>query len=180
MRRGVRRRDVGVGRVSRAVGRARGENVADVQVDGELQQITPEMQEKMRIQEAARQRSAQAAAKSVEDMVQQLGYAPKRAEAIVRAREEKAALRTSLIFDMQAWAKKTGQTPWDTFGIYLSDLKAYKPKALKELRDRFDRHVAQHQTGIVDRPGDDQGFGDFMRAAVARPDSNQQGQDPAF
>lgn len=149
------------------------------QVDGQLQQITAEMQEKMRAQDMARQRSAQAAAKSVEEMVAQLGYSKNRAEAIVKAREEKAAIRTALIFDLQDWAKKTGQTPLDTFGIYLSDLKAYKPKALKELRERFDRHVAEYRTGIVDRPGDDQGFGDFMRAALPT-NSQPSGQEPAF
>lgn len=114
------------------------------QVDGELQEITPEMRAAMEAKDRLRQRSAQAAAKSVEDMMEQLGYSRTRAEAIVKAREEKAAIRTSLIFDMQAWQKKTGQTPYDTFGIYLSDLKAYKPKALKELRDRFDKHCAQY------------------------------------
>ena len=149
------------------------------QVDGELQEITPEMREKMRAQDVARQRSAQAVAKSVEEMVAQLGYSKNRAEAIVKAREEKAAIRTALIFDLQDWAKKTGQTPLDTFGIYLSDLKAYKPKALKELRERFDRHVAEYRTGIVDRPGDDQGFGDFMRAALPT-NSQPSGQEPAF
>ncbi len=149
------------------------------EVDGELKEITAEMREKIAEQERARQRSAQAAAKSVEEMVAQLGYSKNRAEAIVKAREEKAAIRTALIFDLQDWAKKTGQTPLDTFGIYLSDLKAYKPKALKELRERFDRHVAEYRTGIVDRPGDDQGFGDFMRAALPT-NSQPSGQEPAF
>lgn len=150
------------------------------EVDGELQQITPEMQEKMAEQARMRQRSAQAAAKSVEDMMQQLGYTQKRAEAIVQAREEKAALRTSLIFDMQAWAKKNRASIPDAFGIYLSDLKAYKPKALKELRERFDRHVAEQegrQASIIDRPGDDTVFGDFMRDALAPQPT---GQESAF
>lgn len=140
------------------------------QVEGELQQITPEMQAQIAEQDRQRQRSAQAAAKSVEDMMEQLGYTEKRAQAIVKAREEKSALRTSLIFDMQAWQKKTGQAPFQAFGIYLSDLKAYKPKALKELRERFDAHCAQHegrQASILDRPGDDNDFGDFMRDALA-------------
>lgn len=150
------------------------------QVAGELQQITPEMQAKIDEQNRIKQRSAQAAAKSVEDMMQQLGYTQKRAEAIVQAREEKAALRTSLIFDMQAWAKKNRASIPDTFGIYLSDLKAYKPKALKELRERFDRHVAEQegrQASIIDRPGDDTVFGDFMRDALAPQPT---GQESAF
>lgn len=151
------------------------------QVDGELQRITPEMQAKIEEQNRARQRSAQAAAKSVEDMVQQLGYSQTRAEAIVKAREEKAALRTALIFDLQAWHKKTGQSPIETFGIYLSDLKAYKPKALKDLRERFDRHCAEHEgrrAPIADRPGDDPGFGDYMRQTLAP--NPQPGGEPAF
>lgn len=135
------------------------------QVDGELQQITQEMRDEMEAASRIQQRSAQAAAKSVEDMMAQLGYSQSRAQAIVKAREEKSAIRTALINDMRAWQQTTRQSPWDTFGVYLSDLKAYKPKALKELRERFDKHCAQHALGIVDRPGDDPEFGDFMRAA---------------
>lgn len=146
------------------------------QVEGELQKITEEMQEKARQQDLARQRSAQAAAKSVEDMVRDLGYAPKRAEAIVKARQEKTELRVGLINDFQAWQKKTGQSSFEIFDVYLSDLKAYKPKALKDLRERFDAYRAQHASGIVDRPGDDAGFGDFMRAANNPPPSGE----PAF
>lgn len=137
------------------------------QVDGKLQEVTQEMQQRIAEQERLKQRSAQAAAKSVEQMMQQLGYSRTRAEAIVKAREEKAAIRVSLIKDLQDWQRKTGQAPWDTFGVYLSDLKAFKPKALKELRERFDLHVAQHNSGIVDRPGDDQNFGDFLRSQLS-------------
>lgn len=140
------------------------------QVEGELQQITEDMQEKMRMQ----QRSAQAAAKSVEDMMEQLGYSRTRAEAIVKARAEKAAIRTSLIFDLQAWHKKTGQSPFETFGIYVSDLKAYKPKALKDLRERFDRHCARHLGGD---PGDDKEFGEFLSGALS---NSQPRGEPAF
>lgn len=136
-------------------------------VDGELREITQEDRERIAEQERLKQRSAQAAAKSVEQMMQQLGYSRTRAEAIVKAREEKAAIRVSLIKDLQDWQRKTGQAPWDTFGVYLSDLKAFKPKALKELRERFDLHVAQHNSGIVDRPGDDPNFGDFLRSQLS-------------
>lgn len=110
------------------------------QVEGELHQITEEMQAQLRQQ----QRSAQAAAKSVEDMMRELGYSRTRAEAIVKARAEKAELRTSLITDLQEWRRKTGQGV-ETFGLeYLSDLKQYKPKALKELRERFDAHCQEY------------------------------------
>lgn len=140
------------------------------QVEGELQQITPEMQERMRMQ----QRSAQAAAKSVEDMMRQLGYSRGRAEAIVRAREEKAELRLALINEMREWQQKTGQAPFETFGIYLSDLKAYKPKALRELRERFDVHRRAH---LGARPGDDAGFAEFLQQTLI---SQPRGNDAAF
>lgn len=145
-------------------------------IDGDLQEITPEIRAAMQEKDRQRQRSAQAAAKSVEDMMEQLGYNQKRAEAIVKAREEKSAIRTALIFDLQAWQRKTGQAPFQTFGVYLSDLKAFKPKALKELRERFDKHAAQHegrQASIIDQPGDDKDFGDYLRDALApNPGSN--------
>ena len=90
------------------------------QVDGKLQLITEEIERQQKL----KQRSAQAAAKSVEEMMEQLGYSRGRAEAIVKAREEKASLRLDLINDLRAWQQETGQSPIDTFGIYLSDLKA--------------------------------------------------------
>jgi DNA repair protein RadD len=133
------------------------------QVEGELHQVTEAMQAKLKQE----QRSAQSAAKSVEDMMQQLGYSRTRAEAIVKAREEKAALRTSLIFDLQDWRRRTGQDPLSTFGVELHQLKMYKPKALKELRDKFDAHCAQYAAG---------------RTAPLRGDLFQQpaGDEPAF
>lgn len=146
------------------------------QVEGELQQITQEMQDRMREQERMKQRSAQAAAKSVEDMVNQLGYSQKRAEAIVKHREEKAAIRGSLITDLQDWQKKTGQRPFDTFGIYITDLKSMKPKALKELRMRFDAHRLAH---LGARPGDDIQFAEFAQQTLLQTNS-QPGGEPAF
>ena len=116
------------------------------QVDGELKETTEAMQAKIKQD----QRSAQSAAKSVDDMMAQLGYSRGRAEAIVKAREEKSALSSSLLFDLRDWRTKTGQDLESTFGIkYLSDLKAYKPKALKELRDRFDTHRSTYSAGRV-------------------------------
>lgn len=111
-------------------------------VDGELQEITPEMREQM----AAHQRREQGNARTVEEMVEKLGYSVARAEKIFAARKEKDELRNSLIFDLQAWRVKTGQTPLSLFNVAISDLKTYKPKALKELRERFDAHRAAWQT----------------------------------
>jgi superfamily II DNA or RNA helicase len=142
------------------------------QVEGELQEITAEMQERMKLQ----QRSAQASAKSVEDMMAQLGYSRGRAEAIVRAREEKAAIRTALNIDLQDWQKKTGQSPNQTFGVYLSDLKMMKPKALKELRERFDAHCLAH---LGARPGDNPGFADYLQQTLL-PNNSQPRGESAF
>lgn len=139
------------------------------QVDGELAEITPEMREAMLAKQRIAQKSAQAAAKSVEDMMRDLGYSRGRAEAIVKAREEKAALRLSLIDDFRAWQAKTGESPQQLFGVYLSDLKAYKPKALRDLRARFDEHRAQYAN-------DDAGFAAYLKETLF----DNQGNKPAF
>jgi len=143
------------------------------QVDGELAEITAEMQERMK----AQQRSAQASAKSVDDMMAQLGYSRGRAEAIVKAREEKAAIRGALFDDLQAWHKKTGQAPHQVVGCYLSDLKMMKPKALKELRERFDAHRLAH---LGARPGDDVGFAEHLQRTLLPNDSQPRGDEAAF
>lgn len=117
------------------------------QVDGQLMEITEAMQAKIKLE----QRSAQSAAKSVEDMMQQLGYSRGRAEAIVNARAEKAELSTGLLFDLRDWRAKTGQDIETLFGLkYLSDLKQYKPKALRELREKFDAHRSEYTHTRVD------------------------------
>jgi superfamily II DNA or RNA helicase len=116
-------------------------------VEGELHQVTEAMQAKIKLE----QRSAQSAAKSVEDMMQQLGYSRGRAEAIVKARAEKAELSTGLLFDLRDWRAKTGQDIETLFGLkYLSDLKQYKPKALRELREKFDAHRSEYTHTRVD------------------------------
>lgn len=144
------------------------------QVDGKLTLLTEEMQ---RAEERKKQASAQAAARSVEQMVKELGYSEKRAEHIVKAREEKHAIRVSLIKDMQAWREKTGQTPSQVLGIeYLSDLKAMKPKALKEMREKFDAHRLAH---LGARPGDDPDFAEYLQQTLL-PTNSQPGGEPAF
>jgi superfamily II DNA or RNA helicase len=111
------------------------------QVEGELHQITDEMEEKIR----ARQRAEQGRAQTKEALMA-IGYSEGRADKVIAARKEKEELRVSLIFDLQEWRKETGQTPLGTFGVAIADLKHYKPKALKELRARFDAHRAAHQS----------------------------------
>jgi hypothetical protein len=143
------------------------------QVDGKLIKITEEMQQAEDRKKAA---SAQAAARSVEQMVTELGYSAKRAEAIVQAREEKTALRQSIITDMQAWQKRTGQTAQQVLGIYLSDLKMMKPKGLKAIREKLDAHRREH---LGARPGDDPDFAEFMQQTLL-PNDSQPGGEPAF
>ena len=142
------------------------------QVDGELNQITAEMQERFK----AQQRSAQAAAKSVEDMMNQLGYSRGRAEAVFKAREEKAALSSGLHADMAAWRDQTGQTSLQLFNVAMSELKYLKPKALKELRQKFDDHRRKH---LGARPGDDVGFAQHLQQTLLTNDFQPSG-DPAF
>lgn len=112
------------------------------QVEGELQEITPEMRESMQ----RSKRLEQGTARSVEEMVRNLGYSRERATKIVQARQEKEALRNSIIADLQDWRETTGQTPLAAFGVAISDLRTYKPKQLKEFREKFNAHKRAHNT----------------------------------
>ena len=140
------------------------------QVEGQLVQVTAEMQQ---AEERRKQASAQAAARSVEQMVKELGYSEKRAEHIVKAREEKAAIRISLINDLQAWHKRTGQSPVQVLGIYLSDLKMMKPKALADMRAKFDKHRLTH---LGAQPGDDANFAEYLQDTLLPTDSQPSGE----
>ncbi len=110
------------------------------QVDGKLTKVEEDIE--MQAQAAAKKRAEQAAAQSVDEMVKKLGYSMPRAKAIVAARADKAELRDGLIADLRAWHQTTGQSPLATFGVAISDLKGFKPAALKELREKFDAHRA--------------------------------------
>lgn len=129
------------------------------QVDGKLTKVEQDMQVQM--QQAAQKRAQQAAAQSVEEMVQKLGYSLPRAQAIVKARQDKAELRDGLIADLRAWHQATGQTPLITFGVAIADVRAMKPAAMKELRTKFDAHRAQFfsltqkQTDLVDQAAEE-------------------------
>jgi len=142
-------------------------------VDGKLTLLTADMQ---MAEDRKRQASAQAAARTVEQMVKELGYSEKRAEAIIKHREEKTALRQSIIRDVQDWQQRTGQTAQQVLGIYLSDLKMMKPKGLKELREKFDQHRLAH---LGARPGDDVEFAQYMQDSLL-PTNSQPGGEPAF
>jgi len=139
------------------------------QVEGELQEITPEMRAAL----ATQQRRDQGRAQTVEDMVEKLGYSRGRAEKIVQAREEKAELRDGLIDDLQRWRERTGHAVLDVFGVPMSAIRTMKPKALRELRTRVDAHFAT-LPHIEDAPGDDKAFGDYLRRTLGARASEQQ------
>lgn len=113
------------------------------QVDGELHQITPEMQARI----ARDARIKQGKAQTVDEMVKQLGYSRGRAEKIFEARQAKDALVNALISDLQAWRQDTGQTALEILGVPMMGIKSQKPKALKDLRQRFDEHRSAYATG---------------------------------
>ena len=111
------------------------------EVEGELEEITPEMREQMAIQ----QRQSQGKARTAEEMVEKLGYSLERANHIAAARQAKDDLRNGLIADFQKWRTETGESSLAIFNVALSDLKTYKPKALRELKERFDAYRAEKQ-----------------------------------
>jgi DNA repair protein RadD len=108
------------------------------QVDGTLQEITQEMRDAMRRD----QRHEQGRAKTVDELMAATGMSRFRAQAIVKAREEKSALHDELVADLRSWAATTGEFPGPTFGASFGEIRKMKPKELKELRARFDAHRA--------------------------------------
>lgn len=112
------------------------------QVDGELHQITPEMQAQI----TRDARIKQGKAKTKEELMA-LGFSEGRAGNILRSRAEKEGLMNALISDLQAWRQDTGQTALEILGVPMMGIKNQKPKALKELRQRFDEHRAAYATG---------------------------------
>lgn len=109
------------------------------QVEGELQQITAEMAEKIR-REKMRQ---QGAAQTVEQLLA-IGKSRWEAERIVKARAEKQEVISGLIADLTTWQQETGQMPFTIFGVSYKDIRFMKPKDLKALRDRFEQHKAEY------------------------------------
>lgn len=113
------------------------------QVDGELHRITPEMEEQIKRDNAIKQGRA----RTIDDMVNNLGYSEARAKKILEAREQKEAAQKSLIADLQSWRDQTGQTALEILGVPMMGIKALKPKALNELRVKFDQHRASYESG---------------------------------
>lgn len=121
------------------------------QVDGKLEKITDDI-----AIQALEQKRVQASSKTVEDLVNRLGYSEGRAKKIVAARAEKDGLRNGLKDDLLAWRTETGKQPIEVIGMYISDMQQLKPKALKELRDAFDRHREAWRSAVA--RGDDPEF----------------------
>ena len=65
----------------------------------------------------------------------------------MQARAAKQELISALIADMTAWSERTNQYPLPTFGVSFRDIRYMKPKALKDLRARFDAHKAAYLAG---------------------------------
>lgn len=107
-------------------------------VDGELVELSREMLDAQRRD----QRQAQGRAHTVEELMHSTGMSRWRAQKIVEARAEKAELRDALVADLRVWADRTGEFPAPTFGFSFSEIRAMKPKELRELRARFDAHRA--------------------------------------
>jgi superfamily II DNA or RNA helicase len=110
------------------------------QVDGKLTKVDAELEAQI----SRANRIAQAQATTVSEMVDTLGYSRQRAHAIMKARQEKQALRDALRDDLVAWQKEAGQSPHQVLGIYLGDINSLKPAELKALRERFDEHKRLH------------------------------------
>lgn len=102
------------------------------QADGQLVELGADQMEAMRRQKRAMQGKAQ----SVEELVAQ-GIGRVRAMKILQAREAKAALVGQIMDAIEAHRQATGQGPWQAFGVTLGDIRAMKPKQLKEFADRL-------------------------------------------
>ena len=111
---------------------------APEQVDGELREVTREMLESQR-RDA---RIAQGRAQTVDELMKSTGMSRFRAQAIVKARVEKAELHDTLVADLREWSARTGEFPGPTFGFSFGEIRKMKPKELRELRARFDAHRA--------------------------------------
>jgi superfamily II DNA or RNA helicase len=105
------------------------------QVDGELVPLDQAAIAEQRKQQIR----VQAASKTVEEMMANLGYTRGRAEAIVKAREEKDALRKTLEDALNTWRQETGIPPQELIGMFLADLKRLKPKELKAKHELVQR-----------------------------------------
>jgi uncharacterized Zn finger protein (UPF0148 family) len=118
------------------------------QVEGELQQVTAEMEAAIKMES----RKAQGKAQTVDELVATLGYSRGRAEKILEARKAKEELRDALMSDLREWNARTGDTTLGILGKTMHDLKFMKPKELRAMREQFDAHRRRKEKvgGIID------------------------------
>lgn len=111
--------------------------------EGQLVELTDEAKEALRVQ----QRQAQGKAQTAEEMMAVLGYSRGRAEAVVKAREEKAALQESVRIALADWHIRHRLPVKSVFGVFSADVKTMKPKELKELLAKIAADDAQRGGG---------------------------------
>ena len=66
------------------------------------------------------------------------------AERIVKYRAEKQEIISGLIADLTAWQESTGEMPFPIFGVSYKDIRYMKPKELRALREKFEKHKAEY------------------------------------
>lgn len=100
--------------------------------DGQLVELGAEQMEALRRQKRVMQGQAQ----SVDQLVAQ-GISRFRAMKIIEAREAKAELIGQIVDAVQEHRERTGQGPYQAFGVTLGDIKRMKPKDLQALREKI-------------------------------------------
>lgn len=124
-------------------------------VEGELVEVQDEQAATL----AARR--AQAAARTVQELVAATGMNDKRAQHIIAAREEKARLQQQVKGLLIRWHEAAGRprpaarAVADTFGFASTEVVKMKPKALREAVERVTEELLRLQLGA---PANDNGF----------------------
>lgn len=107
------------------------EHKADQKLTLKDKQALEEQHRQQRREELA----VQAGARTIEELVAQ-GKPRKQAEAIVKAREEKAQLYDELRQAIRDWYQRHKLPVKTVFGVYSADIDRMKPKAMRELLER--------------------------------------------
>lgn len=73
-----------------------------------------------------------------------IGHNKYAAERIIKSRAEKQSLISEITADLTNWQESTGEMPFPVFGVSYRDIRYMKPRELKDLRERFDKHKAEY------------------------------------
>src|SRR5574343_240707 len=119
-----------------------------LQVEGHLVEVSEADREALHRERMRRQGQAQTVAE-----LMALGFSRGRAEKIIEARRAKEAAIAQLVTDLQAHAKQTGATPFDSFGVRHSDLRNMRPKELAALQQRVTKALQELAAARVDGAG---------------------------